>query len=71
MTRKKQEQRVFVEPDRRPLAAEGVLNVVCSNCNAQPGKMCTQPTDTGRKAVPWVHVARADLIREIRMGALG
>lgn len=32
--------------------------VVCPNCNAQPNKPCTQPTDDGRVAVSWVHLAR-------------
>lgn len=31
---------------------------VCENCNAQQGQPCTQPTDTGRKPVAWVHLAR-------------
>ena len=30
----------------------------CDNCNAQPGKPCTQPADNGRKPVAWVHLAR-------------
>jgi len=32
--------------------------VACPNCYAQPGKPCTQPTDTGRTPVQWVHLAR-------------
>ncbi|WNM68805.1 hypothetical protein SEA_SOOS_75 [Gordonia phage Soos] len=35
-----------------------VASVVCPNCNAQPTKPCTQPTDTGRKNVSWFHHAR-------------
>jgi len=33
-------------------------SVRCPNCYAQPGQKCTQPTDDGRRAVPWVHLAR-------------
>lgn len=30
----------------------------CPNCQARPGEPCTQPTDTGRVAVPWFHLSR-------------
>jgi hypothetical protein len=30
----------------------------CPNCTSGPGQWCTQPTDNGRRAVPWVHLAR-------------
>ena len=30
----------------------------CPNCQSGPGEACTQPTDTGRAAVSWVHMAR-------------
>lgn len=33
-------------------------DVVCPNCNAQPGKACTQPTNTARSRVNWYHLAR-------------
>lgn len=36
---------------------------VCENCNAQAGQPCTQPTDTGRKPVAWVHLIREDAYR--------
>lgn len=36
------------------------LLVACPNCQAQPGKPCTQPTDTGRRDVRWFHLARED-----------
>lgn len=32
--------------------------VVCPNCNAQIGKACTRPTDTGRMPVAWFHLSR-------------
>lgn len=32
--------------------------VVCPNCNAQPGQPCTRPTNTGRVAVTWHHSSR-------------
>ena len=34
------------------------IEKVCPNCNAQPGRKCTQPTDSGRKEVSWFHLAR-------------
>lgn len=36
----------------------GPLDSVCPACNALPGRPCTQPTDTGRRAVAWVHSSR-------------
>ena len=36
------------------------LKVPCPNCQAKPGERCTQPTDTGRRPVDWVHAARHD-----------
>lgn len=33
-------------------------SVQCPNCNAQPGTPCTQPTNTTRKPVGWVHLTR-------------
>lgn len=38
-------------------------DVVCPNCNSQPGKACTQPTDTGRSPVAWFHYARESVLR--------
>lgn len=34
------------------------LNVVCPNCNAQPGEPCTQPTERSRNPVKFFHYAR-------------
>lgn len=34
------------------------VELVCPNCNAQPGEPCTQPTDVDRKAVTWTHLSR-------------
>lgn len=39
------------------------LTVSCPNCQAAPGQPCTQPTDMGRKAVTWFHIAREDAAR--------
>lgn len=38
--------------------ADLTRDVVCPGCNAQPGKPCTQPTDTGRRPVTWMHLTR-------------
>lgn len=35
----------------------------CENCNAKPGEPCTQPTDTSRKPVAWVHLTREEAYR--------
>jgi hypothetical protein len=37
---------------------EEAKNVPCPACNAMPGHPCTAPTDTDRKLVGWVHMAR-------------
>lgn len=37
--------------------------IACANCNAPAGKACTQPTDTGRRPVTWVHTTRLDAYR--------
>jgi len=34
--------------------------VPCPNCQASAGQPCTQPTSLGRRAVSWVHDARAE-----------
>lgn len=44
-------------PKPRDSQKESLL-VVCPNCNAQPGQPCTQPTETGRRNVQWIHYAR-------------
>jgi hypothetical protein len=33
-------------------------SVLCPVCQARPGHPCTQPTDTGRRNVGWVHKTR-------------
>lgn len=30
----------------------------CSTCNSGMGEHCTTPTETGRRKVQWVHIAR-------------
>ena len=35
-------------------------NVVCPNCNAQPGEPCTQPDNFGRHPVKSFHYARVE-----------
>ena len=34
------------------------LSVTCPACQASPGEPCTQPTDTSRRPVPWLHSSR-------------
>lgn len=34
------------------------IDVECPACLAKPLHPCTQPTDTGRRAVSWFHLAR-------------
>ncbi|QFG13570.1 hypothetical protein PBI_LAMBO_61 [Gordonia phage Lambo] len=34
------------------------LTVKCPNCDSEPYERCTQPTDSARKHVRWVHLAR-------------
>lgn len=36
----------------------GVGGVWCPNCQSKAGDPCTQPTENGRKNVPWYHHAR-------------
>ncbi|UVF61619.1 hypothetical protein SEA_GENAMY16_66 [Gordonia phage Genamy16] len=40
------------------------LMVDCPNCLAKPHERCTQPTDTGRKPVRWVHLKRENAASE-------
>ena len=35
----------------------------CENCGAQRGEKCSEPTDTGRKKVSYIHYARTDKVR--------
>lgn len=46
-------------------------SVICPACNAQPGRPCTQPTNTGRREVSWVHDAREAAYHEIAAVATG
>lgn len=50
------------------VTAAQAQTVVCPNCNAQPDKPCTQPTDTGRSNVSWVHLARESEYMKQREG---
>lgn len=36
----------------------------CPNCQSPVGEKCTQPTDTGRKPVSFIHSARLRLVEE-------
>lgn len=45
---------------------ETVLAVSCPNCQAKPGEPCTQPTDTGRRPVAFVHSARITAFEDVR-----
>lgn len=44
------------------------LTTVCPVCQAKPGQLCTQPTETTRTAVSWMHTDRGfhDLINGAR-----
>lgn len=42
------------------------LDVACPACNAEKGKPCTAPTNTGRRIVAWFHHSRTDLAREAK-----
>jgi hypothetical protein len=37
-------------------------NFVCPACASPIGSKCTEPTDTGRRPVTWIHNARVLLI---------
>lgn len=47
---------------------QALTAVPCPNCQAPTGEPCTQPTDTGRRVVSWVHNARRDAAAEARHG---
>ncbi|WP_158636103.1 zinc finger domain-containing protein [Tsukamurella sputi] len=32
----------------------------CPACAARPGEKCTEPTNTGRRRVEWLHYSRTD-----------
>lgn len=50
------------EPWDVPLSeADRVDTVRCPTCQAPPGSPCTQPTDSSRRDVTWVHSARRAL----------
>lgn len=34
----------------------------CPACLSRPGEKCTEPTNTGRRAVGWLHFSRTDLL---------
>lgn len=38
--------------------------VDCPNCQSKANAKCTQPTESGRKAVRWVHSAREQAAAE-------
>lgn len=35
------------------------LDIQCPACLAKAGHPCTQPTDTGRRDVAWIHLSRS------------
>lgn len=39
-------------------ANEEIRKRECPTCQAKAGAPCTQPTDTGRRAVNWWHLSR-------------
>jgi hypothetical protein len=40
------------------------ITVTCPNCQAKPGRPCTQPTNLGRHPVSWFHTAREDAVKD-------
>lgn len=42
------------------MAITKAQTVPCPTCFAPAGQPCTAPTDTGRRAVTWVHVRRGE-----------
>jgi len=44
------------------MAITRAQTVACPACHATAGEPCTAPTDTGRRIVRWVHVARGDAL---------
>lgn len=47
-----------MQDDRR------ALNYACPNCNSAPGRLCTEPTISGRKSVRYIHFARTSLVAD-------
>jgi len=39
------------------------IDVVCDACFAKPGKVCSQPTNVGRRDVAWFHLSREQTAR--------
>lgn len=37
------------------------IDVTCPNCQARPGEPCTQPSNTKRIPVTWMHLSRHEL----------
>jgi hypothetical protein len=42
-------------------------DVACPACYSPAGQPCTQPTDTSRKPVSWVHYAREHAATEVTL----
>lgn len=42
------------------VSPDSPMAIVCTTCNAGPGKSCSQPTENGRRTVAWFHAARED-----------
>lgn len=48
------------------MAITEAQTVACPTCHAPAGKPCSRPTDSGRRDVRWVHVARGEeLLRDL------
>lgn len=47
---------------RRSMTDTKPGQVVCPTCNAQPGEPCTQPSNTRRIPVKWMHLSRHDAV---------
>lgn len=43
-----------------------LLRSACPACQAPPGERCTSPTNTARREVRWIHLARYESNQEAR-----
>ncbi len=55
---------LFGTPAEQVEQRDARMTTVCPVCQSKPGQLCTQPTDTTRKPVNWMHTDRGyhDLI---------
>lgn len=43
-----------------PVPSADPLDYTCPACSSKPRAKCTQPTNTSRSAVSWLHLSRID-----------